>query len=126
MKKLHVNEDACIGCGACVAIDGAHFDFNDDGLSEVISNENVDTEDARNAMSSCPTNAISYIEENEETPVETEVTENTEKNCECENCTCENCECTEGECHCGDTCNCESDEDENCTCKECHCHDENN
>ena len=33
MKKLNVNEEACIGCGACVAIDGADCDFNEDGLS---------------------------------------------------------------------------------------------
>ena len=71
MKKLNVNEDACIGCGACVAIDGTHFDFNEDGLSEVINNENIDTEECKNAMASCPTNAISYIEGNE--------------NCHCEN-----------------------------------------
>ena len=92
MKKLHVNEEACIGCGACVAIDGTHFDFNEDGLSEVINNENIETEECQNAMSSCPTNAISYIEENE--------------NCHCENCECENCKCNDNECHC-EGCHCE-------------------
>lgn len=113
MKKLYVNEEACIGCGACVAIDGAHFDFNDDGLSEVINNENIDTEEARNAMSSCPTNAISYIEG--------------ENNCHCDNCSCENCECTSEECHCDgceNECHCESEEDENCHCDDCKCHNE--
>jgi len=89
MKKLNVNEEACIGCGACVAIDGNHFDFNEDGLSEVISNENIETEECKNAISSCPTNAISYVED-----------ECQNENCHCENCTCENCECNEGECHC--------------------------
>ena len=63
MKKLFVNKEACIGCGACVAIDSEHFDFDEDGLSKVISNENVESSDASNAVSSCPTNAISYIEE---------------------------------------------------------------
>lgn len=102
MKKLYVNEEACIGCGACVAIDGKHFDFNEDGLSEVISNEEIETEECKNAMASCPTNAISYIEENE--------------NCHCENCTCEHCECTEDECHC-EGCN-----EDSCECgDECHC-----
>lgn len=114
MKKLNVNEEACIGCGACVAIDGAHFDFNEDGLSEVISNENIDSEECKNAMASCPTNAISYIEEENE-------------NCHCENCTCEHCECTEEECHCegcgndncdcNDECHCENE----CNCKHCDC-----
>lgn len=89
MKKLNVNEDACIGCGACVAIDSNHFDFNENGLSEVINNENIETEEVKNAIASCPTNAISYVEcacENE--------------NCHCENCTCEDCDCDSHECHC--------------------------
>ena len=87
MKELFVNKEACIGCGACVAIDPEHFDFDDDGLSDVISNKNIDTEDVKNALSSCPTNAISYVEK-----------ENCK--CTCENCTCEDCDCNEGECHC--------------------------
>lgn len=107
MKKLNVNEEACIGCGACVAIDGAHFDFNEDGLSEVISNENIDTEECKNAMASCPTNAISYVEEENE-------------NCHCENCTCENCECTEEECHC-EGCHEEEACDNKCHCECNHC-----
>ena len=105
MKKIYVNEEACIGCGACVAIDGEHFDFNDDGLSEVISNENIETEEAKNAISSCPTNAISYIEETEE-----------ENKCNCENCTCENCECDGDECHCSG-CNEDFEKDCNCECE---------
>ena len=63
MKKLFVNKEACIGCGACIAIDPEHFDFDDDGLSNVISNENVESDDTKNAISSCPTDAISYIDE---------------------------------------------------------------
>ena len=43
MEKLYVNKEACIGCGVCVATDPEHFDFGDDGLSEVISEENIDT-----------------------------------------------------------------------------------
>ena len=63
MKKLFVNKEACIGCGACIAIDPEHFDFDDDGLSNVISNENVESDDTKNAISNCPTDAISYIDE---------------------------------------------------------------
>ena len=105
MKKLFVNEEACIGCGACVAIDGEHFDFNDDGLSEVINNENIDGENTKNAISSCPTNAISYIEEKTEA------------------CECEHCECVE--CHCGDACDCSAgcdcNQDSECNCEHCEC-----
>ena len=76
MKKLNVNKDACIGCGACVAIDPEHFNFGDDNYSEVISNENILSDEAKNAMSSCPTNAISYIETDG----------GNEEECSCENC----------------------------------------
>lgn len=61
--KLKVNEEACIGCGACVSIDSDHFAFNDNGLSSVISEENLDTESVAQAVESCPTNAISLDEE---------------------------------------------------------------
>lgn len=86
MKELFVNKDACIGCGACVAIDPEHFDFSDEGLSNVINNDNIETEDAQNAISSCPTNAISYIDKN--------------NNCKCGNCHCEKCDCDGDSCHC--------------------------
>lgn len=113
MKKLNVNEEACIGCGACVAIDGAHFDFNDNGLSEVISNENIETEECKNAVSSCPTNAISYVEDNEDVK------------CNCEICTCDDCNCDGDECNCPgcgktDECHCK-DDSESCHCENCDC-----
>lgn len=100
MKKINVNTEACIGCGACVAIDPEHFEFNDNGLSEVINNENLESAELQNAMESCPTAAITLHEVSE--------------NCECENCECE-------ECHCEEKCEC----DDACECEECHCHEEN-
>ena len=66
MKKLKVLTENCIGCGACVGIDPEHFDFNDDGLSHVISEENLESEDLQNAIESCPVSIISIEEENEE------------------------------------------------------------
>ena len=81
MKKLDVNQNACIGCGACVAVDPEHFDFNDEGLSHPISEENLESNDLKNAIDSCPTSAISL------------------KECDCG---CENCNCTEE-----DNCGCE-------------------
>lgn len=71
MKKIIVNKDACMGCGACVAIDPDHFEFNDDGLSQTKSNDNLDSNNLASAISSCPTGAISIDE-----------------NCECDNCQC--------------------------------------
>ena len=66
MKKLCVNEEQCIGCGACVAIDAEHFDFNDNGLSNPVSQDNLDSSNLTSAIESCPTGAISVKEENEE------------------------------------------------------------
>jgi ferredoxin len=84
MKKIILDENSCIGCGACISLDAEHFDFSDDGLSTIISNNNLESEELKNAIESCPTNAITL--ENDE--------------CSCENCNCENCDCNENECHC--------------------------
>lgn len=81
MKKLIVNDDTCIGCGACEAIDASHFMINEEGLSSVISNENVETGEVMSAINSCPVNAIKLVD--------------TEKSDEC---ACDNCEhCTHHE-----------------------------
>lgn len=120
MKKINVKKEQCIGCGACVAIDSLHFDFDDEGRSNVISNENLETANLTNAIESCPTSAIEIIE--------------SEENCDCEteNCTCSidnfenDCECS----CCKDNCDCECDYEENCDCEEecdcgcCKCHEE--
>ena len=45
MKKLIVDQNRCIGCGACVAIDSEHFDFDENGLSHVIKEDNLETEE---------------------------------------------------------------------------------
>lgn len=92
MKKIKVNQDACIGCGACVAIDPEHFAFNDEGLSHPISKENLESTELANAIDSCPTSAISLVDTNEE-----------------ENDTCE----------CNEDCDCGSDDE--CECMDCHC-----
>ena len=57
---INVDENKCIGCGACVAIDGEHFGFNDQGLSTVVKQEvNEKVEEAKDA---CPVEAISVVE----------------------------------------------------------------
>ncbi|MBR5662895.1 MAG: ferredoxin [Bacilli bacterium] len=92
MVKLNVDEEKCIGCGACVAIDPEHFDFNDNGLSSVIKNDNLESANLKNAQESCPTGAISIGDEIV-----------TDQKCSCcENCTSdENCECGCDNCECG-------------------------
>ncbi len=112
MKKINVSAEACIGCGACVAIDPEHFAFNDEGLSHPLNNENLESKELANAIDSCPTSAISIKDEDE--------------TCEC-GCG-ENCNCTE-ESNCG--CHCWEKEDKEscecnptCECDNCHCQEE--
>lgn len=58
--KVYVDQDLCISCGLCIDICPAVFDWNDDGKADVIVDE-VPAEaedDAREAMESCPSEAI--------------------------------------------------------------------
>lgn len=68
MEKVKVNQDACIGCGACTAIASDVFSFSDDGFA--CTNEETNTidtmeenlkNDVMDALEGCPTNAI-FIE----------------------------------------------------------------
>lgn len=92
MKKVKVNEDKCIGCGACIAIDDKHFDFDPEkGLSMVISEDNVENnETLTEAIDACPVGAIETFDG------------------------CDNKDCQCDPCNCGDSCNCNGD---NCECK---------
>lgn len=66
MKKLNVDQVKCIGCGACVGIDPNHFDFEDSGLSSVISQDNLEAEELAQAVEGCPTGAITIEEDSNE------------------------------------------------------------
>lgn len=90
MSKLCVNEEQCIGCGACVAIDSEHFDFNDNGLSNAISQENLDSTSLKSAIESCPTGAIKIQDESAESNCSCceDCTGDESCNCGCENCDC--------------------------------------
>ena len=60
--KFKVNEDACIGCGACASICEEVFEINDEGYAIAKDEEVTDNEvkeNALNAMEGCPTDAIS-------------------------------------------------------------------
>ena len=58
--KVKVNQEACIGCGACAAICDKIFKINDEGLSVAVVKEVPKEEEqaARDAIDSCPTGAI--------------------------------------------------------------------
>ena len=55
--SIKVNQELCIGCGACVSLCPDVFKMNDAGKVEVLNEEN--TECAKNAAGSCPVQAIS-------------------------------------------------------------------
>ena len=61
-----------MGCGMCAASDPEHFTINDKGLSEVISQDNLDSDTLKSIVDSCPVSAIKLAEEEtstEEVPV---------------------------------------------------------
>lgn len=62
--KVKVNEDSCIGCGACQSICENVFEINDEGLSSVKVDEvsEDDVQSVRDASESCPTSAIEIEE----------------------------------------------------------------
>lgn len=59
--NVKVDADKCIGCGNCVALSESKvFDFNDDGLAEVVNNpvSKEFEEIVNDSISQCPTDAI--------------------------------------------------------------------
>lgn len=58
--KVKVEDDLCIGCGACASICSEVFDLNDEGISQVVADSisKDQEEDVKEAIESCPTNAI--------------------------------------------------------------------
>lgn len=63
--KLKVNEDMCIGCGACQAACSEVFEIGDSGLAEVIVDEVSEDlkESAIDAKEGCPVAAIEEVSE---------------------------------------------------------------
>ena len=68
MAKMSVDSETCIGCGQCVAMFGDNFDFNEDGISTVKSQDNV----VPDMVDICPVGAIKITEEDEKTTEENE------------------------------------------------------
>ncbi len=66
MEKLKVDQSKCIGCGACVGVAPTYFDFNDNGLSEAIKQDELENEEVHQAIEMCPVNAITKEEVEEQ------------------------------------------------------------
>lgn len=80
MKKVSVNKEQCIMCGACYGQATDVFASDTDGTSKVIK-ELIPDDDTFtiSVIEGCPTGAIKM--------------EEVEGNCDCEDCKCENCDC---------------------------------
>ena len=53
-----VDQEKCIGCGACVAVAGNTFKLNAEGKSEVINPTGDPEETIQQAVEGCPVGAI--------------------------------------------------------------------
>lgn len=65
MEKIEINKDACIGCGMCVHAHPDYLVFDENGQADSVGKE-VKPEDKLSfleTIESCPTEAISIIEE---------------------------------------------------------------
>ncbi|MEI3530466.1 MAG: ferredoxin [Bacilli bacterium] len=63
--KVRVNQEACIGCGACQALVPDIFEIDDNGLA-VAKDIKIDEElkeEVIDALEGCPTSAIEEVEE---------------------------------------------------------------
>ncbi len=64
MKKVTVNQELCIGCGACANLCPGVFELQEDGKSKVINEDGCRKCDCELAANSCPVGAIK-VEEKE-------------------------------------------------------------
>ena len=67
--KVKVNNEACIGCGACTCTCEAVFGFNDEGIVTVkVPVVPEEAKDAVNmAIEGCPVEAIAIVKEENNT-----------------------------------------------------------
>ncbi len=93
MKKIVIQNESCIGCGACVGIDSEHFEFSDEGFSTVKSQENLDSPALQDAIDACPVAIISLENVDESKDDATTQSHSSDEDCSCENCECHECDC---------------------------------
>lgn len=85
MKKITVDKDACIACGACYSQATDVFTSDADGTSKVIKEYVEDDETFAIAIAEgCPTGAIKVEDASKE-----------KDECSCNPCECKNCSCKE-------------------------------
>lgn len=60
--KVKVDQNLCIGCGACVAVCPEVFELREDGKSHVKDEKGCEKCDCKMAKEGCPVQAISIEE----------------------------------------------------------------
>jgi len=63
---ITINEEECTGCGVCASMCPEVFEIGEDGIAHVINPEGCDACDCHEAADSCPVQAITIEEEEEE------------------------------------------------------------
>lgn len=62
-RRIRIDRDACIGAGLCVTIDDTVFDQDDDGIVILLQTSPADRQEVRDAVASCPTRALSFVDD---------------------------------------------------------------
>lgn len=64
-KKVYVDPNKCIGCNTCPLLDPETFEMDTSTYKAKVKKqpENVDSENIKNSIISCPVGAISIVEE---------------------------------------------------------------
>lgn len=62
-RSFYVDEDECIGCGACVDSCPDVFRMTDDNVAEVYNLEGASEEEVQDAMDACPVTCIHWEDE---------------------------------------------------------------
>ena len=68
MKKLKVNQELCTGDEVCITIAPDVFKMDEKERSYVQDSNGADEETIQHAINQCPSQAISWIEEEEQHP----------------------------------------------------------
>lgn len=62
--KIKIDKNKCIGCGTCVALASKTFKLGSDGKAEVIEPSGDEEATIKEALDSCPVDAISLADKN--------------------------------------------------------------
>jgi ferredoxin len=60
MPELKVNQDTCIGCGACESVCPKFFKLENGKSNVIVQPEESDKDSVEEAIKTCPVGAISF------------------------------------------------------------------